>query len=420
MSEEGDAAVRAGAWTEEKSSKDVGGNDPKQTFEELGPTALFLRTTYARKLAVIAASKEAKQQEEANAIIAQEERKRKIKLMLQEASLAGEFQLQTPLPFAQDGSSKFSAFFARQSILGLSFEDLLDQENAKAQPEEPCNDEVESKCESKEESKRSDNQGDAIAAMTAQYVCSKRKTLSYRDLQKNEALFDDDYRHLFEHVADDKKLRKQIAAFKPPADEEHDQASFMTDHALLVRESILRSERFVALATALWLAADADGTNTMTREKYLALNRKLQICILGRHDPGFCDELAQRDWELDKTKGNAVSFDTLLCSLFLLADMYSHKLSEDAYCGFLSTIVQRMVRIDPATKDCLCLRKDSHIISRKTFQFILHERPLWTAFPLPQNPQECRACFGKSVWQIENMQPVTDASILEGDESKCV
>jgi hypothetical protein len=255
-----------------------------------------------------------------------------------------------------------------------------------------------------------DDEDDAVASLSKRLVRSKRKKLSYQDLQRNKTLFDDDVRHLFEHIKDDQKLRKQIMAFTPPPQQERDLASFTCDRALLLRERILHSGRFLALVTVLWLAADVDGTNTMTREKYLLLNQKLQICVLGRHDPGFCDELAARDWELDKGERGSVPFATIVNSMFLLADMYVSELTEDAYCDFLSSIAQRVVRIDPMAKASLVFRDDARVISRKTFQFIQSERPSWAAFPLPADVSECRRMFGTSVWQTENMQPLGEHS----------
>mmetsp|Transcript_22783 Transcript_22783/g.42633 ORF Transcript_22783/g.42633 Transcript_22783/m.42633 type:complete len:426 (-) Transcript_22783:37-1314(-) len=361
---------------------------PEEIYHELGPTALFLRTTTARKAAVLAASRAAKEQEEENARRAAEEKRKNVQKMLQEASLAGMFSLKPILPILQSGRSEWSCFLRRGSVLGLCLSDLLDDPEIHLAPYK------------QEEYDDAFNQ--RLQKLNKHMLRSPKQALSFAKLQAQEQHFDQDYRPLFSTLTD-KQLRKAVHAFKASTPQ-FNLSEFRSDRALLFRESIKHSDRVAAITTLFWLAADRNATNTICKREYMHLNRKFQIVILGMYDQGLGMEMALRDWEFDCDENGLLPFNGLLNSLFLLADMFAGKLDEETYLAFLTTIAQRVMRFEGSEGNGrLVFREDTKIIPRKAFEYIRSEFPKWTAFEIPSTSAECRKLYGTSSAQIENL-----------------
>lgn len=364
---------------------------PQEIYEELGPTALFLRTTTARKAAVLASSKAAKEQEEENARRAAEARRKQMEKQLRQGSLCGLFELKPTLPRLQSGESEWEPFLTRRSVLGLEFADLLrldvDANGSAPSREAP----------------------EWLASLNADFIKSPKKKLTFEDLKQHDQTFDSDVLALFGSRPRIRVVQQVIQHFVQ--ENEHLlkekraplSKAYSSDRAILTRESIRTSPRFNALVTLFWLAADIDDNNTLTRDGYLLLNRKLQIAVLGHFDDGYGYELAERDWEIDAQGEDTLQFAKLAASLFLLADMFVSKLDENNYCYFLQSLAQRTLHVDMATRSILEFRADHHIISRKTFAFVQHSHPSWRAFEVFDTPKETRKFFGQNTVQVENI-----------------
>ncbi|GBG26754.1 Hypothetical Protein FCC1311_029752 [Hondaea fermentalgiana] len=396
---------------DERSSEEIKASEksPQEIYGELGPTALFLRTTTARKAAVVAASKAAKEQEEENARRAAEARRRHMEKQLRQGSLCGLFELKPTLPRMQNGESEWEPFLQRRSVLGLEFVDLLVRKNAQTQARR-SSDPFRSKASVVEdEAPEVYPTPSWLADMNADYIRSAKRRLSFDDLKSHDSSFDADILALFGHRPKVRDIRRRIQDFIENNDsvlKEKRAAlsrSFASDRAVLMRESFRESPQFNALVTLFWLAADIDENNTLSREGYLLLCRKLQIAILGYHDAGYGYELAERDWALDAQGKDTLTFAKLSASFFLLADMFVNKLDEHAYCGFVHALAQRVLRVDAATHSILEFRTDANIISRKAFAFLQHEFPSWEALDALDTPRATRKFFGRNTFQVEDI-----------------
>ena len=49
----------------------------------------------------------------------------------------------------------------------------------------------------------------------------------------------------------------------------------------------------------MWLAADSNGSNSLEENEYIALNKKLQIAVLGNYDEVSGLALSKEDWKMD-------------------------------------------------------------------------------------------------------------------------
>jgi len=339
---------------------------PDDVYKELGPTALFLKTTTARKAAVLEASRAAKEREEGNAEMTYTRRLLRIKKALQESRLSGQFRLHPMLPALQTGESEFAGFFERGSIFGIALNDLLNE--------------------------------------AEDLEISVQDEILDRGFKRH---FDDDFRSLLGPMKMSKKSIMESIDRKIGEAPQVKKQVFVGDKSLLQRESLSRSPKFEALCTVIWLAADVDACNTITKSNYLALCRKLRIALLG-FDGG--EKLAERDWKKDSKAQGFLSFRTFVSAFFVLADMFAEHLTEDSFVDFLEMIAERIVKVKK--QGHLALREDNAVISCKVFRFLRGEHPSWRAFPEFRSAAKVRKAFGRNVDQIENLNLVemqTDA-----------
>lgn len=104
---------------------------------------------------------------------------------------------------------------------------------------------------------------------------------------------------------------------------------------------------------------------TLSLHRYLELNRKLQIAVLGKYDEIKGAELARRDWKIDSQGHSELDFAKFTLSWFQLADMWTKRVDEGEYYNFLCELIRRMIEV--GDDGYLKFKDDDQILSRKMY-----------------------------------------------------
>jgi len=346
--------------------------DYESIMDELGPTALFLRTTTARKVLVLAASRAAKEEEERTADMARSVTKRLEKHLLQQASMTGEFRILPCLPSLQSGQRDMQLVIHRRSILGISFQDLVGDNDEKV---------VEF------------STTESLKKITEQLKQLERCPITISELRCKRVVFDRDLEHLLKNQTEN--FKNYSISTRATFDHNFD------DRSILKRGLIKDSERLKSIVTLIWLAADREHLNRLCKSDYHRLNRKLQIALLGKYDDIYLKTLTDRDWELDSDNTAYVTFSQVYSSMFFLADMFVNTIEENNYAAFLDDLAQRMIILD-LTTNRVRFRHDETILSRKLFSFVKELHSSWRAFPETSSVKLTWELYGESVQSGSN------------------
>jgi hypothetical protein len=139
-----------------------------------------------------------------------------------------------------------------------------------------------------------------------------------------------------------KELREQYVRSGEEL-ENADSAAFYTDKALFQREAIKFDSSVISLISELWAVIDVDRSNSLDKQEYKVLMRKVSHILHSTINERRFEEHFEKDWITDSKNFSSIDRNRFVHCFFQLIDQWTDGISKSEYAQFLEDIISCLV-----------------------------------------------------------------------------
>jgi hypothetical protein len=139
-----------------------------------------------------------------------------------------------------------------------------------------------------------------------------------------------------------KELREQYVQSGEEV-ENADSAAFYTDKALFQREAIKFDTTVINLISELWAVIDVDRSNSLDKQEYKVLMRKVSHILHSTINERRFEEHFEKDWITDSKNFSSIDRNRFVHCFFQLIDQWTDGISKSEYAQFLEDIISCLV-----------------------------------------------------------------------------